>query len=286
MIANIDITNYADYRIFLNDRFKAMKMTYSSTSFQDFANNTGTSRSYLKLIISQKRHSNLERIFAISSYLKLSNWEKMYFIFLFLKNTSKEVNLSKYFEHVLYMFKNRPNKSELFPTAEKIDSAAKREAFFGQWLPMTIHAMATVADVDLAMIQTALIDKEVQPEQIEKAVQLLVEAKAVSIVDGKIRAGQSYFEDLSGFLNPEGLKKYIDGHDRIKHALTNPCEHRPMYNNYCVATLSEEEYKVVSDKLREATALIRQFSAMKNEKQKQVYLLSTGLCAMARIPQA
>ena len=133
----LKILEFQDYRDYLRSLVDEKKQLLKNRfSFQIFSQSLALSKSYLKMVIDKKRHISIERIFQISSYFKLSNVENQYFIFLFLKNTSKNKNIVSFFETILQTYKIRWASGSF--NNERLPENPQSLYYSFQWLQMSL----------------------------------------------------------------------------------------------------------------------------------------------------
>lgn len=277
-----DVYDYSDYRKYLNDRYWYVKKTKPHVSFQHFAEKTSLSKSYLKLVISGKRHITLDKLETVTNYLNISSAEKIFFIFLFLMNTSKEAQVRDYFGMVVSLLKNRKNRRNVVPDVAKIAHQEMYDSVWGSWLPMTVHAMATLPDFEAnaEWIRAKLADSSsLSLEEIKKVLDLFVEKKVIVEENGRWRAAvDTLSDDLIGFLQPMG--KYADAFERMKRAAANSKGHLPFKAQLSSATLTDEEFQEISEDMSKVMQKIVALSTS-NKPNKRVFLYTSAFCSVA-----
>ncbi len=95
------ILSYTDYREFLADRWEQLKTKDSRLSFESASRKLKTSRSYLKMIISKKRHLSQNKIMQVAEIFKLNPFEVEYFFLLFMICVTEEAELKTYLRRIL-----------------------------------------------------------------------------------------------------------------------------------------------------------------------------------------
>jgi uncharacterized protein (TIGR02147 family) len=106
-LPKINVEEYDDYRILLNDLFLREKKINPHFSYEYCAKRIGGTKSYLKLIFQKKNHTSISKLPKISKLFKLNAEELEYLLFLYLKNSSSEEELNKYFDKILQDIRSR-----------------------------------------------------------------------------------------------------------------------------------------------------------------------------------
>lgn len=130
------IVKYKDYRDFILDKVQENKKKTNIFSFQMMASKLGTTKSYLKLVIDKKRQISLEKVVPTCKLFKLSDFERQYFIFLYLKNTVQDQGVKIFFEHILKSYE----AYEREPPRHESNSVLKEDinSIFRNWVSMAI----------------------------------------------------------------------------------------------------------------------------------------------------
>lgn len=135
-----EIQTYSDYRDFILACITEQKLNKTNFSYQHVANRLGTTKSYLKLVVDKKRQMSLNKVIPLCEYFKLSDFERQYFIFLYMKNTVKNAEIREFFNSILhsYLAFNRI-KSHIQPS---ISQKASQTYVFRNWIVMAILSLA------------------------------------------------------------------------------------------------------------------------------------------------
>lgn len=132
------VWKYSDYRIYLNDYVSWKKSDNAKFSYGYFAKVLGTTKSYLKLVVSQQRNISLDMIIKISTLLKHTHFERQYFLFLYLENYSEDTEMKVYFRAMLnnFVIDGAPRN----PVIELQDE--KKYAAMRDWVMLSISGLA------------------------------------------------------------------------------------------------------------------------------------------------
>lgn len=294
------ISKFDDYRDFLNH--KVLIANESHFSYQHFANKIKSSKSYLKLVVEKKRHISLNKIIRISEYFKLSDFEKQYFIFLFLKCTVKDDEIKEFFDTILAQYSGSYSQDEVHrsdqlkqsspeKTIEKnnntIQQVANNNFIFRSWINLAIMGLARLpgykheADWIHEMLGGALI---VKIEDVKYSMKILESNGSIYFSDDKaLRNENPIIEGIKPF-DLEDNNSFLSGLERTALFLKlkgKTSLHRPNRSHlYCLALSDEDIKKVLMlyDELSSKINLID--TASKNPKK--LYWLSNHIFTLSK----
>ena len=249
MTTKIQITDFQDYRDFLQAKLAKMKAQNRKFSFQYCSQKLGTTASYLKLVVSKKRHISLDRISKISALFKLNEFDRQYFTFLFLQNTTQDAELTQYFDGILSTLKHRKLVSGEAQEYKGPQQPAAREQshIFTSYLSQVLVEMARVAGfrADAAWIHSQICGEHLTMHEIESTLQTLFEKGLLEkCEDGSVKTpgfacGGPGIGDLDQF------KSFKIGASQVMRVLDRVADFRPNMFYMMTLALSRDEWAAV-----------------------------------------
>jgi len=177
-----NIDRYVDYRDFLNDLFLLKKSSNKPISYQQCSMKLKTSRSYLKLVFSKKRHISLDKINPICNLFQVTLVERQWILFLFLMNTTTDAKMKLFFQAIVSSYLQH-SESERENFLSVLDSSLAQKIHL-QSLHLIVLAMMDLPGFkwDEMWIKNKMIDFEsVSLKELRLAMQALIDFKLVTI---------------------------------------------------------------------------------------------------------
>lgn len=216
------ITKYRDYRLFIRDRWNELKSNNKTLSLESAARKLKTSKSYLTMVMSQKRHITANKIIVLTEILKLNKIEGEYFFFLFLHSTIQEPRLRSYVDSVIKQYQININ----FVSGFQQNKAAELEVF-KEWPRLLLHGLARLKDFDWnpSWLDKRIISGEDRKLMKDSVFKDLLENGILEVKQDKIKAQDFIFlksrytqkdffrSMMSAFLNQAAL--YLNSDDPI-----------------------------------------------------------------------
>lgn len=227
-----EITNYTDYREYLRDRLSEAKLKNSKITLSYCAKKLGTTRGYLGLVASQKRHMSIDKTSLVAKLFEFTTIEKQFFLYLFLSNTVNDQELNQYFKTVLDTIRIRRHTANI-PNTEN------REVSTISFLSRVVGCLSELADFEdnSVWIQKKLLAKY-ELNEIESA---LGEAKkAGELSRTKPSVGNSNATDLSRY------RSYQAAFNELIRVFESPEKHQPKKMLLWVGSLTKEQHNNLS----------------------------------------
>jgi len=239
------VTEFKDYRLFLKALFVWSKENKRSFSFEFCAKKLGTSKSYLKQVLDQKIHVDLNRATSIAKLFGLNAFEKQYFFVLIIQNEIRDQDLKNHFSLVLERLKANEQVEGLkaYRTRTKNGEGVQLE----DWLSLTIGALTHFPDFqpDVRWLRKKLGDS-VSEKDIENIFEKMKQSRMICVKDGRYREALSHHSPDPFEVDPQ--KRYIYGALKTLDILSGDFEkHRPgLFFNGALA-LDATDYEKVMD---------------------------------------
>lgn len=273
-----DISGFEDYRDFIQFQFQTLKKSKPKFSYQNVANDLGTTKSYLKLVIDKKRHISLDKLIGLADYFKLSSFETQYLIFSFLAATSKETEIKEFFKSILssYLALSRsPNLPNI-----NLDSPAYN-SINHNWIRMAILNLSQRPDftLDTNWIHMKLGgDPILTLEDIKDTLQFLLDKKFLIQTENGYKATTQDFTANPAPYDLDDFKKSIlSGLKRTQIAIEHKGKsslHRPNRHFNFGLTLSHEEVDEVMKLTNEFHDKLLQISRNSKSHDRVVFVSS------------
>jgi len=167
---HIDIYQYCDYRLYLQDCFCAIKSGNSRLSQRYVALKLGVDPSNLTKIISGKRKLSFEQMLDFAAFLKLSKSQKEYFELLVRHDYAQNE------KEMLALQKKIASRQRM-----KIAAINKKYAgYFQKWYHIAVRELLNITAIENEyQISQALIPK-ISPFEAKKAIELLESLNMIS----------------------------------------------------------------------------------------------------------
>jgi uncharacterized protein (TIGR02147 family) len=180
-----NIYNFTDYREFLKDRYRQLKINDPLFSFRHFSKSAGFgSPNYLKLVMDGKRNLSAEAIAKFAKGLRLDNHESEYFRYMVDSNQCENTGKKKVFEAKLLYLRELFKVKTLIP--ELYD-------YYHEWYHAAIREMISKGGVknDPGAIAQALTPAITDAEA-AASIELLMKLKFVGkTTDGHLVANET-----------------------------------------------------------------------------------------------
>lgn len=133
-----EIYEFEDYRDFLFSRFESLRSKRKIYSFQWLGNKLEVSKTFVKLLLSKKRHIDLERVPQLSQVFKLTREEENYLTLLICKGRTEKTKIGDFFKVALSAMESHFR----YPSPVAASSGPGVYDFFYSPLAVVIHALS------------------------------------------------------------------------------------------------------------------------------------------------
>lgn len=164
--ANLNIFEYLDYRMFLQDYYSLKKSTSRHFTYRYFAQKAGVSASLLKDILSGRQNLTLKVARKYGAAMQLKEREAAYFEALIAFNNAK-TNASKN-ECFARMVKLRGREASKFLDVKQYD-------YFSTWYHPVVREVAGHLQITDPEKIAAIISPDISSSQVRKSLQLLTD---------------------------------------------------------------------------------------------------------------
>lgn len=256
-------------------------------SYQMFAMKTKTAKSYLKLVTEKKRHISVDKVFRVCDFFDLNDFEKQYFLFLFLRDVSKEAEARAFFQTVLSAFKAHGTRRTKTAELHSITSSLKDSSLvMRNWIALAILGLAKFKnfDPDPHWIQEKLGGAKVlNLGEIRQTLKELEEHQFLVWQEGKLKRADDvkFFDDLP--FDVEGYEQFQTGLHRTSLALKlrgKTTVHRPNRHQLYCLSLSRENLKELTRLYDEFETKFRELS-QKPQEQEVLAFISNNVFALS-----
>lgn len=179
-----NIYNFTDYREFLKDRYRQLKVNDPMFSFRHFSKSAGFgSPNYLKLVMDGKRNLSSEAIAKFAKGLRLDNHESEYFRYMVDFNQCENIGKKKVFEAKLMYLRELFKVKTLIP--ELYD-------YYHEWYHAAIHEMVKKGAIksEPGVIAQSLVPQITEGEA-QASIELLMKLKFIGkTTDGHLVANE------------------------------------------------------------------------------------------------
>jgi uncharacterized protein (TIGR02147 family) len=272
----MELAECKDYRDFLNARYEALKKRSKKVSFQSYALRYGTSRAYLKNVISKKRHLSLDAIESVTDFLQLSRLEAEYVLYQFLMSQSHNEKVKEHFAEMLALLLGQSLMTELPPKTGKPAIAASEKSWLLAHLKEAVLAtLASQPDFreDYDWIQALLPDSmKFEVTEFESA---LSEIKKRNLL-GEVQSDQRYQT------RPAELDHFKQGLRAVEATIDRPLQHRPSHFEMGVVAMTDAQYKEIVSDLQKIVLKIDGFSNVASQTETRVFVTSFSICCVAK----
>ncbi len=263
-----NVFDYTDYRQFLSDQYLYSKKIKPVLSYNYCARKIKTSASYLKHIISKKRHLSLNKLILLCELFEIRSLERDYFITLVLKDITKEKDIKDYYSTLLHGFKKQPQK----PT----QSDKKQDLIFKDWLTMALDSLVRLKDFknDINWIHQKLGGEPIKKGDIKTALEEMKLKGSLIEEDGKLKQpGFVYREAKQGKFNTFAV--YEVGQRRAIQSLKEMEKFGHCHYHMMSLALNKEEANRVITLMQELRNNIIEISKQSVEPSR-VYFMSNN----------
>lgn len=261
------IFEYDDYREFLKDMFKYLKLHRRGFSYRNFTKESGiSSAGFLTLVMESKRNLSSESITKFSKGLRLNKQESEYFESLVLFNqarTNEEKN--RYFEK---LSKNRKYREiRLLET--------NQFKFFSKWYYSAVRELIHLKTFqeDLRWISKTLVPK-ITEKQAKEALELLQTLGLVKRSEDGILQTCEVNISSGAEVASLSVKNY---HHQMIHAADRALELIPGNErdiSAVILTSSEEKLSEIKNEIREFRKKLLSLASEEVSKHDRVYQLN------------
>lgn len=247
------IFQYTDYRDFIKDRLAQFKKDGRAFSFENIARKIKTTKSYLKLIADKKRHTSIEKVMPLCDLFELNDFEKQFFIFLFLKNTAKNPEIKEFFASILCSY--AASKKFIDPVTKNqaaLEWSDEQKYIYRNWIYMAIPNLVRREDYqhDVKWIQNKLgSPKVLSIESIKNCLNSLIENGRLYQSNGTWQMNLPGNIDHLRPTDVEEFQRFKTGLSRTSLALDFKGKsnlHRPSrFQMYCIGITEIEQKELV-----------------------------------------
>lgn len=257
-------SNYRDILKAILEEHKSKNLKHSQSYY---AQKIGTSRSFLNLVFSKKKHLSLEKLDKLCRVLNLSPELCLHVLKSFLQETSEQKYLTKALKSYITYFeltqKHKIRNLEMMSGIEKKVLSSPLKSII---LAICAHSMT------LQQIHDSLHDKTIDKRMVLKTLSWLVENKYIK---KSVKDGDSYFTATELFLKTDepgaGVKKYLPWLPIIADSLNHPELSRPGRIQSFTLSFDDEALAELSAEMTRLADRIFELSE-KSEKTKAVYI--------------
>lgn len=238
------ITSFKDYRFYLKELFAWFKQNKKNFSYEYSAQKLGTSKSYLKQVVDQRIHVDLNRATPISKLFGMNAFEKQYFIVLIIQNQIRDAELKAHFSGVL----ERLCMNEKVQDLKDYRARIKKDGVQLQdWLSQTIGAMTNFSDfqIDAGWLRKKL-GGLVSEKDIKDTVEQMKKSKMIRMEGNRYKESSSHHSPDPFEIDSQ--RRYIHGALKTIDILSNDFEkHRPgLFFNGALAIAAADYDKVMA----------------------------------------
>ena len=265
---------FEDYRDFLKDRYRQLKMVDSCFSFRVFSKEAGfSSPNYLKLVMDRKRNLSEEGIEKFAKGLRLEKHEAEYFKYLVLHNQCEHPIKKQIYEAKLQYLKELFNLKIIIP--ELYD-------YYRDWYHSAIRELIRKGPV---VNNPAAIAKKLVPsisvEEARESIQLLEKLNYIEKTeDGYLRIVEKTEElSPSGSDSPQN-KVYYE--QMAELAALSVYTQQDLAHDFESITISLPEHRVeeIKERIRALVSLIRQVNSQ--DPSDAIYQFNVQLFAVTK----
>jgi uncharacterized protein (TIGR02147 family) len=244
-----------------------------------FGSKIGVTKSYLKLVIDKKSHVRFDKIFAISDFFKLTEFERQYIAFLVLENTTKTKDGRAFFKSILKSYALRKKKNAPISTPSKLQDNCR------DWVRLAILELVWRKDYkqEVDWIQQILGGASiVSASQIKNALQGLVQDGFLFLQAGKWQTknfanyerAEPWDDEAGQAMVREGLSRALLAVENLSRSeLHNPCR----YHQYCLG-LSQKNVQKLMDMMDEFEEKIKTLGAEIQTVDRVVFISNNSFC--------
>lgn len=273
------LQTYSDYRSFLSDLFDERKSKNSKFSYQACALKLKTSRSYLKLVFSKKRHISIGKLNAVCDLFQLKEYEKQWLVFLFLANTTEDPAMSDYFMTVIESISYSENHRG---KSEKFNIHQHRSKIYDDWINLAIYEMVNLSNSkwDANWFYEKMNHFEgVTVDRIQASMNYLFANNFVALDDSRYFQTEKNFEVGMPALSSNSLQRFKIGHMVSSEATDLLSEGKlpgPGRMQILAVALTENEIKEVCRLYDELKVKVENFG-LQARKGDRVLFMSNNL---------
>ena len=280
-----DFEKYTDYRDYFFELFLKRKKQSPSFSYQYCSTKLKTSRSYLKLVFTKKRHITLEKLNPICNLFKLSAIEKQWALFLFLKNTASDKEMKSFLSSIVssYNTHTEREKENFFKTL----ADSNKKNIFTHWLNITILGLMDLKDFkwDAHWIFSKITPLEtVTVDLVKSTMSSLVKSKLVENVQGKFQKNENYTKNN---ILPWDIEEYqrfklgqIKSYQAIDLIHKGDLESPGVFQMYYLS-LNEKDINKIVEKFDQLESDILNIAQASNNPTR-VFMCSNNLFALSK----
>lgn len=257
-------SNYRDILKTILEDHKNKNINHSQSFY---AQKIGTSRSYLNLVLTKKKHLSLEKLDLLCRVLKLSPDLCLAVLRSFLRETSKQKYLTKALKNYITSFEliQKHNQVNLDVMA-RIDKQV-----LGSPLKSIVLAICA-RDMSSAEIHESLHDKSIDRKMVQETLAWLVEQ---NYLQKTTLNGEHFYLAKEAFLKTDpsnlGPKKYLPWLPVVADCLSHPELYRPGRIQSLTLSFDDEALAELSQELTRLADKILELSE-KSKKTKAVYV--------------
>lgn len=268
----------SNYRDLLKEILEENKTKNPKLSQSYYAQKIGTSRSFLNLVFTKKKHLSLEKLDLLCRYLKISPEMCLKVLRSFLQETSKQKYLTQALKNYISSFEIIQNhhRSADLELMSKLDKQILSSPLRSIIVAICAHPLT------LTQIHESIHDKSTDRKMVLKALSWLVENGYVQKIS---KAEENYYQATALFLKTDltnvGIKKYLPWLPVIEDSLNHPEYYRPGRIQSFTLSFDDAALVELSNEFTRLADRIFELSE-KSEKTKAVYIQSCVLTLASR----
>lgn len=231
-----------DYRQILRTEIERIQESDPRRTQAYFARRIGVSRSYLSMVLKQKKHISIERLDRLARVLALDNSKVSQVLLSFHRQALK----TRYLSQPLNSLCNLTQFQKQIRSRAPRDFSSHEEQLFKDELYSVLFALLPhIPNGDLVKVEQALCKLPYSKSEIAKAIRWLIEKGFISkdSVTGAYFAIDSYVRTQK----PAKLGKYIPWFEKSLDALRNPSLGFPLRVQGGTFSFDSEQYAALMD---------------------------------------
>lgn len=270
------VTDYLDFRSFLQDHFRHQKQNIPGFSMRGFARNPAlkiSSSSFMTNLLQGKRNLTQQLRLKFSKALHLEAQEAEYFDFLVQFNQAKSLEEKNYFFSQLSKY--RGSRAKLL--------AEHQYQFFSHWYNTVIWNYFGLARAERQPERIAKhLATDLKPEQVEESLRLLLEMGLIKKMANGYEVSDRHMVTDKVFLGPVAKSYHKDFLRLAGDALEQVPAEKRQYN-VLAFSVSDKGFGAIKQRIASFVQEVREI-VDRDEGMNQVNILNIQLFPGAAIP--
>jgi uncharacterized protein (TIGR02147 family) len=185
-MTNKNVFDFTDYKAFLK-HVEQVRAPIQRGFRSRIAEETGCQNAFISQVLNSGAHFSLEQALKISAFLKLSEDEKQYFLWLVEYGRAGSQDLKNYFLSLMNLLREKNLEiKERVGTALTL-SVENQSTYYSQWYFAAIHVLVTIPKFRTVSAIAATLELPVGV--VEKAVLFLVSCGLLAESKGELKPG-------------------------------------------------------------------------------------------------